>query len=98
VASSTLPKPDLGSLMDQELSRELTPTPDALPVAPPQPVVPAQPTELPATPYIETPPVGAPAELHGASAVNFDESAAPTPQQPQQPQNPFGPSQSAPRV
>jgi CheY-like chemotaxis protein len=98
VAPSALPKPDLGSLMDQELSRELTPTPGTLPVAPPQPTIPAQPSELPATPYIETPPVGAPVELHGASAINFDEPAAPAPEQPQQPQSPFGPTPSAPRV
>jgi len=98
VASTALPKPDLGSLMDQELSRELTPTPEALPAVPPQPTIPARPSELPATPYIETPPVGTSTELHGASAVNFDDAAAPTPEQPQQPQSPFGTTPSAPRV
>jgi CheY-like chemotaxis protein len=74
VAPSTLPTPDLGSLMDQELGKELAPNPGPLPSAPPQPAVSA-------TPSFSTPPAVAPTpELHGASEVNFDEPQQPAPQ------------------
>ena len=105
VASSALPKPDLGSLMDQELSNDQAPVNGPMPAAPPQPVVPAQPAQpqpttlqpvAPASPAPFTPPA---TELHGASAVTFDEpGTTPTSFTPPQPQDPTNPTDSAPRV
>ncbi len=95
-APDNLPKPDLGSLIEQELSQLDTPTtsaapqaapaqPVATPVAPQTPTAPAAPFEAvqPATPT----PVAAPTEMHGASPVFFDEPAPVTPQ-PTAPQTP----------
>lgn len=105
VAPTGLPTPDLGSLMDQELSKDQAPANSPMPAAPPQPVVPTQPaqpqpitlqpvTSAPQAPF--TPPT---TELHGASAVTFDEpNATPTPLTPPQSQGPTNPTESAPRV
>lgn len=102
VAPSTLPTPDLGSLIDQELSKDLAPSTIAAAVAPPQPEMPlqqpaAEPSMFaqsqPAT--TEEPAVPQP-EMHGASAVTFNDAPSTTPLQ--QPESPFNPSQPAPRV
>jgi CheY-like chemotaxis protein len=99
IAPTSLPTPDLGNLMDQELGKDLVPAQGPLPAAPPQPAIPTQPLQQPVsfgqTPPIQAPTVAPSAELHGASAVTFDEPSAPM--QPQ-PENPFNTDQSAPRV
>jgi CheY-like chemotaxis protein len=45
VTSSTLPRPDLGSLIDQELNRAQAPVAGPVPVTPPQPVAVTQPQQ-----------------------------------------------------
>jgi CheY-like chemotaxis protein len=105
IAPSALPTPDLGSLMDQELGKELAPAAQVqAPVAPPQPTVSSyqQPPVAPAYDQVTATPMQAPAtpqtELHGASAVTFDDPAtAPSATQPE-PTLPFNPSQPAPRI
>jgi CheY-like chemotaxis protein len=117
VAPSGLPKPDLGSLMDQELSRDQTPAVSPMPAAPQPPMqapaptfaAPATPTfaapvaPAPATPHDPfTPDSAAPAtppadpQLHGASAVVFDEPTAPAPH-PAEPEGTVSTPQPAPR-
>jgi CheY-like chemotaxis protein len=104
VASTALPTPDLGSLMDQELGRDQAPVAGPLPVAPPQPIVPAQtqqpaPAPQPATPSFIATPYPSPlptTEMHGASAVTFDEPTTPAATDQSQSEGPFNPTQSAP--
>jgi CheY-like chemotaxis protein len=106
VTPSTLPTPDLGSLIDQELSRDLAPSPVAMPVAPPQPAVSFQQPPAPsafAQPQpvaVEPTPAAPQPELHGASSVTFNDAAPTMPSVAplQQPESPFNPSQPAPRV
>lgn len=98
VASTALPTPDLGSLMDQELGRDQAPVAGPLPVAPPQPSVPAQPQQPAAPSFIATPyPSPLPTtEMHGASAVTFNEPTTPAATDQSQSEDPFNPSQPAP--
>lgn len=112
VAPSPLPKPDLGALMDQELKGAQTPHNTPMPAAPPQPAVPTQPT-APAQPVAPAPQpmpsqpqpvaVPAPSQMHGATAINFDEPTAPVAPAaptavPSAPVAPSTPPASAPRI
>lgn len=109
VAPAGLPKPDLGSLMDQELGRVKTPA-AAVPPAPQPMQAPVAPTPLtpptlaPATPHDpQTPDTAMPAtppaapQMHGASAVVFDEPTEPT-SHPAEPEGTASTPQPAPRV
>lgn len=115
VTPTGLPKPDLGSLIDQELGREQAPATGPMPAAPQPPVVQAQTPQMPApvaTPYTppapatphdpQTPDSAAPAtppaapQMHGASAVVFDEPTAPAPH-PAEPEGTASTPQPAPR-
>jgi CheY-like chemotaxis protein len=104
IAPTTLPTPDLGNLMDQELGREETPIQGPLPAAPQPPATPAQPAapvqQQTVSPFGQAVPNQTPfsapsAELHGASTVTFDEPSASAQTQPE---NPFNTDQPAPRV
>jgi CheY-like chemotaxis protein len=90
VAPSPMPAPDLGSLMDQELNSAPAPIAIPTPVAPSQPLV-APPQPQPAAFQPPTPVT----EMHGASAVNFNDlPPTPTPQS----QGSFDPNEPTPRV
>lgn len=101
VPPTTLPTPDLGSLMDQELNSVQAPVAQPAPVAPPQPFMPSQPqaTTLQPTPPPATPPSLPPTEMHGATAITFDEpvQSPAAPIMPTQPNEPQNPSETTPR-
>ncbi|HET8884220.1 MAG TPA: response regulator [Candidatus Saccharimonadales bacterium] len=80
---SSQEKPDLGSLMDQELNQ--TADAPSMPASvPPQPTTPPQPSSQPTAPTATPAPQPTapsaqpvPSELHGASDINFDDTPQP---------------------
>ena len=104
VTPSSMPTPDLGSLMDQELSAAQAPASTPAPVAPPQPTVPLQPVQPQPTTLQPVTPAATPfqstqtTELHGASAVSFDEPSTPTPSTFPQSEDTQTPPESTPRL
>jgi CheY-like chemotaxis protein len=101
VPPTNLPTPDLGSLMEQELNSVQTPaSSQPTPTAPPQPFVPAQPQPVTLQPVTQPTPPVQPSEMHGATAITFDEPGQTTaPAAPiVPPEDPQNPSDSAPRA
>lgn len=106
-APSAFPQPDIGSLMEQELNSTQNPLNTPVAPTPQTPVIGQQPVTSPVTPQtphdFNTPDTAAPAtppaepQLHGASAVVFDEPTAPTPH-PAEPEGTVSTPQPAPRA
>lgn len=100
------PKPDLGSLMDQELNQASPqpiappPAPVAPPVAPIQQQVPPQPVQMPSipspAPIQEPAPLAAPASEHEDSGISFEETPRQSAPQPPQPAAQFTPGPQPP--
>jgi hypothetical protein len=111
VASTALPRPDLGSLIDQELNRAQAPTLSPTPAAPPQPAFtqsqqpavfaqqqpPAFP-QPPVAPAIASATPLLPTEMHGATAINFDDPNGSATSPSSQPGSPFNPADPAPHA
>jgi CheY-like chemotaxis protein len=100
VPPTNLPTPDLGSLMEQELNSVQTPASQPTPATPPQPFVPTQPQPVTLQPVTQPTPPVQPNEMHGATAITFDEPGQATaPAAPiAPPEDPQNPSDSAPRA
>jgi hypothetical protein len=87
--------------MEQELNSVQTPaSSQPTPTAPPQPFVPAQPQPVTLQPVTQPTPPVQPSEMHGATAITFDEPGQTTaPAAPiVPPEDPQNPSDSAPRA